>query len=147
MSLQVGDKAPDFTLPGVSGKDFSMSDMKGRIFVLYFYPKNFTSVCTKEACEFRDAFSDFKGLEVDVIGVSQDSLESHAKFKAEHNLPFELLSDKGGKVSKLYKATVPIIGVTTRTTYLIDQDQKIAAVLDNMFNADKHIKSMLEALQ
>ena len=146
MPLKEHQKAPDFNLESTSGDAFNLSEQKGEPIILFFYPKNFTKVCTAEVCEFRDAFSEFRNLNVKVIGISQDSIASHHKFKKENKLPFELLSDPKGKVAKLYKATIPVIGMNRRITYLIDKDLKIKAIYENMFTADQHVKEMIEQL-
>lgn len=144
MALKVGTQAPDFTLPSTSGADLSLSkDMAGKPCIVYFYPKDFTPGCTKEACSFRDAFSEFKGLDIDVFGISRDDIPSHQKFKAEYDLPFDLLSDKSGEVCKSYKSLIPFVGVPKRITYLLDKEHKIAAVYDSMFDANGHIEQMI----
>ncbi|MFT6960752.1 MAG: peroxiredoxin Q/BCP [Flammeovirgaceae bacterium] len=144
MPLKVDSQAPDFTLPSTSGSDITLSkDLAGKPCIVYFYPKDFTPGCTKEACEFRDAFEEFRGLEIDIFGISRDSIESHDKFRAEHQLPFHLLSDKSGDVCKAYQSLIPFIGVPKRITYLLDKDHKIAAVNDSMFDAVGHIKNMI----
>jgi peroxiredoxin Q/BCP len=113
---------------------------------LFFYPKDFTPGCTKEVCEFRDAFAEFRNLDVKVLGISQDSIESHHKFIKQHNLPFDLLTDKNGKVAKQYKATIPVIGMNRRVTYLLDKEHKIKGVFENMFAAGRHVEAMLQKL-
>jgi peroxiredoxin Q/BCP len=143
MPLKEEQKAPNFELASTSGDIFKLSDQKGEPLILFFYPKNFTKVCTAEVCEFRDAFSEFRDLNVKVVGISQDTISSHLKFKKENNLPFELLSDPKGKVAKLYKATIPVIGMNRRITYLLDKELKIKAVYENMFSADGHVKEMI----
>ncbi|MDH5475198.1 MAG: peroxiredoxin [Cyclobacteriaceae bacterium] len=148
MSLRIGKKAPDFTLPSTLGENFSLSDaVKSKACILYFYPKDFTTVCTKEACGFRDNFDVFDKLSIDVIGISTDSISTHLKFKENYNLPFELLSDIDGKVSKLYKARIPILNMSKRITYLLNKDHLISAIYENMFDAKKHISKMVEELQ
>ncbi|MDN3686414.1 peroxiredoxin [Cyclobacterium jeungdonense] len=145
MGLKIGQKAPDFTLPSTSGKLFSLSnDLKGKPCVVYFYPKDFTGGCTAQACEFRDQFEDFRGLELPVIGISRDDMPTHQRFKKAHDLPFELLSDTSGKVCEKYDALVPIIRIPKRITYLLDQDHRIKDVFQNMLDAKAHIKRMLE---
>lgn len=143
MPLKENQKAPNFELDSTSGHSFKLSEQLGEAIILFFYPKNFTKVCTAEVCEFRDAFSEFKDLDIKVIGISQDSIESHHKFIKENKLPFELLSDPKGRVAKLYKATIPVIGMNRRITYLLDKELKIAAVYENMFAADQHVKQMI----
>lgn len=146
MALKEQQKAPDFELESTSEKKFKLSDQKGEPIILFFYPKNFTKVCTAEVCEFRDAFSEFRDLKVKVIGISQDSIASHHKFQKENKLPFELLSDPKGKVAKLYKAVIPVIGMNRRITYLLDKELRVKAVYENMFNADQHVKQMIEKM-
>ncbi|MGM0579776.1 MAG: peroxiredoxin [Bacteroidota bacterium] len=146
MPLKEKQKAPDFQLESTSGKKFKLDEQAGEPIILFFYPKNFTKVCTAEVCEFRDAFTEFRGLNVKVVGVSQDTIASHHKFKKENKLPFELLSDPKGKVAKLYKATIPVIGMNRRITYLLDKELRIKAVYENMFTADQHVKQMIEKM-
>jgi len=146
MALKEQQKAPDFDLESTSGNRFKLSEQLGEPIILFFYPKNFTKVCTAEVCEFRDAFSEFRDLNVKVVGISQDSIASHHKFKKENKLPFELLSDPNGKVAKVFKATVPLIGMNRRVTYLLDKDLRVKAVYENMFTADKHVKEMINQL-
>jgi peroxiredoxin Q/BCP len=147
MALKINDPAPDFELPATNGKKISLRrDLAGKPCVLYFYPKDFTPGCTKEACEFRDQFATFRNLNVDVFGISRDSIASHQKFKEEHKLPFELLSDVSGEVCKAYKALIPIVGVPKRISYLLDAEHKIVAVYQDFFGAEEHIKAMLEKL-
>lgn len=146
MPLQENQKAPVFSLPSTSGSDFNLEDYLGEPIILFFYPKDFTPGCTKEVCEFRDAFAEFRNLDVKVLGISQDSIESHHKFIKQHNLPFDLLTDKNGKVAKLYKATIPVIGMNRRVTYLLDKEHKIKGVFENMFAAGRHVEAMLQKL-
>jgi peroxiredoxin Q/BCP len=143
MPLKEQQKAPDFELQSTSGNTFKLSEQSGEPLILFFYPKNFTKVCTAEVCEFRDAFSEFKNLKVKVVGISQDTINSHQKFKEENKLPFELLSDPKGKVAKLFKAVIPVIGMNRRITYLLDKELKIKAVYENMFTAEQHVKQMI----
>ena len=125
--IEVGQEAPDFTLPSDEGKQVSLRDFRGKKVVLYFYPKDNTPGCTTEAKEFRDAAQEFSRENAVILGVSKDTVESHRKFKEKHQLPFTLLSDTEGKVLELYdvwkKKTLygkTFMG-TERTTYLIDE--------------------------
>ncbi len=102
MSLDVGDKAPDFSLPADNGGKASLKALKGKTVVLYFYPKDDTPGCTAEACAFRDALPDFSKVKAAIIGISRDSVASHAKFKTKFGLPFPLASDEDGKVCQAY---------------------------------------------
>jgi peroxiredoxin Q/BCP len=148
MPLPEGQKAPDFTLPSTSGRNFNLyRDMKGRPCILYFYPKDFSVGCTNEACSFRDTFEVFLELNISIFGISRDPIESHHKFRKTLALPFELLSDGGGKVCADYDTQLPFVPLfTKRTTYLLDKDQTIRAVYQNIFSSKKHIKTMVEIL-
>ncbi|MFQ5950816.1 MAG: peroxiredoxin, partial [Candidatus Geothermarchaeales archaeon] len=99
---RVGEEAPGFTLPNQNGEEIFLGDFRGRKVVLYFYPKDFTSGCTKEACSFRDSYSDFQEENTVILGISKDSVESHKKFETRYGLPFMLLSDKDADVAKMY---------------------------------------------
>ena len=148
MALQIGQKAPDFNLHSTSGQILRMSEnLKGKAFILYFYPKDFTRGCTAEACEFRDQFEAFRNLDVPVYGVSRDDIPTHEKFKKAYKLPFDLLSDPDGKVCKSYDALIPLIKMPKRVTYLIDDKHEIAGVFSDMFESKGHIESMLAKLK
>lgn len=148
MALKIKEKAPDFTLQSTTGKDFSLSiDAYKKPILIYFYPKDFTRGCTLEACEFRDTFSFFKDLNIDIVGISPDNPETHLKFKQEYKLPFHLLSDLHGKVAEKYGASIPFIKFTRRISYLLDKDHIITAVYENLFSAKKHIQYMIEKVK
>lgn len=148
MALQIGQKAPDFQLHSTSGQILKMSEgLKGKAFILYFYPKDFTRGCTAEACEFRDQFEAFRNLDVPVFGVSRDDIPTHEKFKKAYKLPFDLLSDPDGNVCKSYDALIPLIKMPKRVTYLIDDKHEIAGVFSDMFESKGHIESMLKKLK
>jgi peroxiredoxin Q/BCP len=126
MSLEIGDKAPDFTLPADGGGKVALTDLKGKTVILYFYPKDDTSGCTAEACAFRDQLPDFSKSKATVLGVSRDSVASHDKFKKKYGLTFPLLSDEEGKVTEAYGTWVEksmygrkYMGID-RSTFLID---------------------------
>ena len=134
MSLEVGDKAPDFTLPTDGEGKIKLSELKGQKVVLYFYPKDDTSGCTAEACAFRDSFPRFKKMAATVIGISRDSVASHDKFKKKYELPFTLGSDAEGKVTATYGVWVQksmygrkYMGIE-RATFLIDEKGKIQQI-------------------
>ena len=147
MALAVNQLAPDFSLPSTTGENFQLRQTwANQPGILYFYPKNFTRQCTKEACGFRDEFSVFNDLNIAVVGISQDTLQSHHKFRKAYQLPFELLADQGGKVSKLYEAQIPFLGMTKRITYLLDREHRVTAVYENLLGGEKHIRQMIEAL-
>lgn len=148
MPLALQQQAPDFALPSTSGNIFRLSEtMKGQPCILYFYPKDFTPGCTREACEFRDQFAEFKGLDIAVVGISRDSVATHLRFKETYRLPFELLADERGEAASLYKATIPLLPLTRRITYLLDRNHRIASVYESMFGAGKHISAMAGAVK
>jgi peroxiredoxin Q/BCP len=138
MTLSVGVTAPDFTLPDQDGKEHKLSAYRGKPVVLYFYPKDDTSGCTKEACGFRDDYSAYQQAGVVILGVSPDSPKSHTNFIAKYELPFTLLADTEREVLKLYGAwgLKKMYGReyegVLRTTYLIDADGKIAKVYEKV---------------
>ena len=102
MSVEVGDTAPDFSLPADGGGKVSLKDLRGKTVVLYFYPRDDTPGCTAEACAFRDSLPDFSKVKVQVVGISRDTVASHDKFKKKFKLPFPLVSDADGKVTEVY---------------------------------------------
>ncbi len=134
MTLQAGDQAPDFELPRDGGGRISLAEFRGRPVVLYFYPKDDTSGCTREAQEFAAAYDDFRGLGFEVIGLSKDSVRRHDRFKAKYELPFPLASDEEGAVVQAYGAWVEksmygrrYMGIE-RSTFLIDADGRVRRV-------------------
>ena len=146
-SVQVGDSAPDFTLPTQKGEPFHLQDMLGKVIVLYFYPKDDTKGCTTEACSFRDNYEIFQKAGAEVIGVSSDTEESHQRFASKYHLPFLLLSDKKGALRKRY-GVPPALGVLPgRVTYVIDKQGTVRHIFNDMFNAQKHISEALKVVQ
>jgi len=150
--LAVGTKAPEFILPDKDGNEVSLKDFLGRKVVVYFYPKDSTPGCTKQACAFRDAYADYEKLNVPVIGISKDSVKSHGNFAMKQSLPFVLLSDTElqaiqsydvWKEKKLYgKVNMGVV----RTTYLIDENGVIEKVYDKV-KPDKNAAEILEYLK
>lgn len=148
MSLKIGQTAPDFTLPSTSGKDLSLSrDLKDTACILFFYPKDFTRVCTAEACGFRDNMEVFNTLDIPVLGVSRDDISTHLRFKKALEIPYDLLSDEDGKICKAYDALVPLLTIPKRVTYLLDREHTVKAVYQGMFDAGKHIQAMILSLK
>ena len=146
--IQPGDKAPDFTLPSQSGEQVRLSDRLGeRVVVLYFYPKDNTSGCTAEACAFRDSFEVFADAGAEVIGVSSDSVDKHAGFAGKHNLPFTLLSDKGGQVRKSYGVPAVLGLIPGRVTYVIDRQGTVRHVFNSMTNIGRHVSDALKVVR
>ncbi len=147
-NVDVGSLAPDFTLPSQSGEMVSLGDFTGKKpVVLFFYPKDDTPGCTKEACAFRDRFEEFSKLDAEVIGISSDSVESHRRFAAKHHLPFTLLSDEGGKVRKLYGASNTFGFFPGRVTYVIDDEGAVRHIFSSQLGVEKHVEEALEALR
>jgi peroxiredoxin Q/BCP len=150
--LKIGKKAPDFSLPDQDGGARSLSEFKGKRVVLYFYPKDDTPGCTKEACAIADMYNDFKKHGVVVLGMSKDTPKSHKKFAEKYNLPFTLLSDKTGEVIEQYGAwnEKSMFGRTflgiVRMTYLIDETGKIAKVYPDVDPAT-HALQLLEDIR
>jgi peroxiredoxin Q/BCP len=146
--IQVGDKAPDFTLPSQSGDEVRLFDRLGeRVVVLYFYPKDNTSGCTAEACAFRDSYETFTDAGAEVIGVSSDSADKHAAFAGQHNLPFTLVADKGGRVRKSYGVPSVLGVIPGRVTYVIDRTGTVRHVFSSMTNIGQHVNDALEMVK
>ncbi len=129
--LPIGATAPDVQGLDPSGKTVRLSDVRGNPAVVYFYPKDGTPGCTTEACAFRDAFKGYEAKHIVVFGVSRDSAESHTKFAAHHSLPFPLVADEDGMISRAYGVS-QILGMASRVTFLVGADGKIARVWPNV---------------
>ncbi len=150
--LQIGDKAPDFELLDQENQTVSLQGLKGSSIVLYFYPKDNTPGCTREACDFRDSLSHFKKKKVMVLGISPDSVASHGKFAEKFALPFPLLSDPDKKISRAYGVYKEknmygkkVMGIE-RTTFLIGPDGVIRAIFPKV-KVEGHIRKLLETLE
>lgn len=148
MLLEVGQPAPDFTLPNHDGQNVSLSDYIGKFnIVLFFYPKDFSPGCTNQVCHFRDNYEDFTDLGALVIGVSSDSVESHKQFLEAYLLPFTLLSDEEGNVRKQYGATKAFGLLPGRYTFIIDKMGIIRYIFTSETNMKKHIDEALKILR
>lgn len=147
--IKVGDKIPNFTLNDQNGNPFSITDIIGKkAMVIYFYPKDDTPGCTKEACSFRDEFEIFKDLNAEVIGISSDNVASHKKFSEKYNLPFTLLADINKKVRKSFGVPKSLLGlIPGRVTYIINKDGIVIYIFNSMSAAEKHIKEAIKALK
>ncbi len=144
--VNVGDLAPDFSLPDQEGTFRRLSELIGkRPVVVYFYPKDFTPGCTEEAYAFRDKYEAFKDAGAEVIGISSDTIESHKRFARELGLPYILLSDLQGEVRKLYGAT-SIGGIPGRVTFVIDKKGIVRMVFSSQFQPTKHIEEALRVI-
>ena len=148
--LEAGNKAPSFTLTDKDGREVSLGDFKGKKVVLYFYPRDNTPGCTRQACAFAAAYNDFKKLDVAVIGVSKDSVASHVKFAEKHSLPFVLLSDPERKAIEAYgvwqekKMCGKVSMGVVRTTFVIDEKGVIIRANDKVKAADDPEKMLGE---
>lgn len=148
--LEAGSKAPDFTLPDQNGQMHSLSDYRGRKVILYFYPKDMTAGCTKQACGFGDLYPQFREKGAVVLGVSKDSVASHKKFEEKYGLPFTLLSDTEKKVIQAYdvwkekKMYGKVSMGVVRSTYLIDEEGTIIKAFGKVKAADNPAQMLAE---
>lgn len=151
MPLSVGQKAPDFDVVSSDGKALKLSEFAGKKnVVLYFYPGDFTPICTKETCGFRDMYAELGTKDTEIIGVSIDSDESHRKFAAEHRVPFALVSDRKRELARTYEASSllqNILGKAGRVTYVIDKKGQIAAIFKAELSASKHLDGVKATIQ
>ena len=146
--LKEGTAAPDFEGTLDDGSTFRLADYKGRKnVVLYFYPKDFTPGCTREACNFRDEADSFESHSAVVVGVSSDTADSHKSFKEQHNLPFPLVADPDKRIIKLYQAQGLLGMIIARITYVIDKEGIIRRAFRHDLNIGKHLKDTLSALE
>jgi peroxiredoxin Q/BCP len=146
-----GEAAPDFTLPASGGGEVALHDLRGKNVILYFYPADDTSGCTKEACQFRDLFPNFSGADAVILGVSPDDVSSHDKFAAKYSLPFTLLADPDHEVATAYGVWSQksnfgkkYMGIV-RSTFLIDPDGKLKRIWRSV-KVDDHANQVLKAL-
>jgi len=141
--LKIGDTAPDFEAIDQNGRKLKISERKGNVVVLYFYPKDFTPGCTAEACNFRDNFEEFTKRGIDVIGISVDSEGTHKKFAEKLGIPFILISDRTKEISKKYN----VLGLTSakRVTFIIDKDGRIAHIFEKV-SPKEHAKEVINKI-
>jgi len=143
-----GDEAPKFTLPDGDGTPFVLADALGAgPIVLFFYPGDFTPICTAESCSFRDSHQDFVTAGARVVGVSGDGVERHRDFAAAHGLPYTLLSDEDGAVRKLYGATTMFGMVPGRVTFVIDGDGVVQHVFSSQLASERHVQEALAVVR
>jgi thioredoxin-dependent peroxiredoxin len=147
--IEVGSSVPQFELYDQNGKLFSLASVIGKKnLVIYFYPKDDSPGCTKEACSFRDQFDVFNEADALIIGISGQSVESHKKFAEKYRLNFTLLSDEGDKVQKLFGVPVNFLGlVPGRVTYIVDKSGKVVFIFNSQTQAEKHVEEALRILK
>lgn len=146
--LKVGTLAPEFSGLDQHGNTLTLGSLleRGRL-VLYFYPKDFTRVCTAQACTFRDATEGLAALGANVVGVSGDGAASHQRFGTEHRVPFSLIADPVRRIIKPYGASLPVINHTLRVTYVIDTDRRILGAFHHELSAAKHLEDVKRVLE
>ncbi len=148
MKVAVGDQAPDFTVTAHDGQHVCLSDYRDeKVIVLFFYPKDGTPICTKEACAFRDAYEQFVEAGAVVIGVSADSEKRHQSFAAAHQLPFLLVSDSNGSLRKSFGVTKTMGFLPGRVTYVIDKDGVVRLVFSAQMTAERHVGEALNVVR
>ena len=147
--VKEGSYIPEFTLPDQNGRLFDIKSILGKKkLILYFYPKDHSSGCTKEACSFRDQYEDFKEAGAEVVGISSDDIESHKKFAAKHRLNFTLLSDQDGIVRKQFGVPTNFLGlIEGRVTYVVNKKGRVIHIFNSLWQASKHIEEALKALK
>lgn len=147
--IKTGMKLPDFELPDQNGKKVRSQDLVGRKnLVIYFYPKDDTPGCTREACMFRDSYEEFTDAGAEVIGISADSVESHGNFASRHQLPFILLSDVDNQVRELFGIPSGILGlIPGRVTYVVDRQGVIRHVFSSQVNISRHLETARKILE
>ena len=149
MALKTGDKIPQFSLVDQNGKNFNINSLlTKKAIVIYFYPKDETAGCTKQACAFRDHYQDFKDAGAEVIGISSDSEDSHGSFADHHKLPFILLSDKDGFLRKEFGVPGDLLGlIPGRVTYIVDKQGTVRYIFNSQIRIEKHITEALRILK
>lgn len=147
MALQIGDPAPDFTLPDQDGQPVALKDLRGQRVVIYFYPKDDTPGCTMEACAFRDSYSELQELGAEVWGVSGDGASSHRRFAERHQLPYPLLVDESNKLREAFGVARSLFVLPGRVTYVIDGDGVVRLVFNALLDATAHVAQAKAALQ
>jgi peroxiredoxin Q/BCP len=148
-TIQIGDNCPAFSLPDSQGKQIDINEYLGqKILVLFFYPKDNTPGCTKEACAFRDAYADFVALGCEVFGISSDASNSHQVFQQKYQLPYPLLSDTQKKVRQLFGVPTSLFGlIPGRVTYVVGLDGKVAGIFNSQTNPVGHINEALKVVK
>ena len=146
MSLQIGDAAPDFTLPDQNGDPISLASLRGKKVVLYFYPKDDTPGCTAEACSFRDNAESFAALDAEVWGISGDDAVSHRRFATRHNLTFPLLCDRNNALRREMGVPKALGLLPGRVTYIVDGEGVIRHTFSNLLDGLAHVREAQQVL-
>ncbi|MGZ3651155.1 MAG: peroxiredoxin [Bdellovibrionota bacterium] len=151
MAMAAGAQAPNFTAKNQNGKEVRLSNFKGKFVLIYFYPKDDTPGCTKEACDFRDHYQEIRALNTEILGVSRQDADSHKKFIAKHKLPFDLIVDTDGKIGESFGVgAVPVVGaafgLSKRQSVLIGPDQKVVHFYDNV-NPQTHVDEVIKDIK
>ncbi|HVN58143.1 MAG TPA: peroxiredoxin [Bacteroidales bacterium] len=147
--IKKGDKIPSFTLPDQNGNDFDLSEITGRKkMVIFFYPKDDSPGCTREACYFRDLYEVFNEAGAVIIGISGQSVSSHKKFAEKHRLSYTLLSDRGNRIRKLFGVPTNLFGLLPgRVTYIIDSEGRVVHSFNSQTQTERHVDESLRILK
>jgi peroxiredoxin Q/BCP len=146
--IRVGERAPDFTLPSQDGRQVSLSDFRGKAnVVIYFYPKDFTAGCTAETMHFGQKYGEIREMGAEVLGISSDTEESHRSFAEKCGAGFTLLSDRGGRVRKLYGVKSTLGVIPGRVTFVVDREGVVRHVFASQFEPKRHVEEAIEALR
>ncbi len=146
-SIRIGDRVPEVTFTVQDGRRISLSDLRGRVVVLFFYPADATVVCTREACSFRDAFPGFQASNAVVIGVSGDSQNTHERFAASKQLPYLLACDSDGTLRGAFGISKQFGLLARRITYVIDREGIVRDVFESQFRPRKHVENALRVVR
>jgi thioredoxin-dependent peroxiredoxin len=147
--MQVGETTPDFEREAHDGTRIKLSELRGKRVVIYFYPRDFTSVCTRETCGFRDLLAELGGDDTVILGISSDSLETHRRFATEYAVKFPLLADEDHSLAKLYDAyggLRSLLGMAKRVTYVLGRDGRLLSEISSELSAQKHVDGVRAAL-
>jgi len=148
MSVQVGDLAPEFTAQAADGSQVTLSEFRNhRSVVLFFYPHDYSPVCTAEACAFRDAYEDFLAAGAEVIGISGDSADSHRSFGKDHRLPYRLIADPDGALRTLFGVPKALLLLPGRVTYVIDRQGIVRQVFNSLLQGERHVQEALQTIR
>jgi len=145
--VRVGDPAPEFTATGSDGRVFALGERRGRVVVVYFFPKAFTPGCTSETKSFRDNYDELRGLGADVVGVSCDDVQTQCRFADKHGVKFPLIGDPDRAISRAYGVLWPIVPLDKRVTVVVDEDGLVAAVFRHEFQVSKHLDDVMHFLK